>query len=392
MQKDCALVLSDGQIYYGEGFGALAPLPEELVPGRVLRKTAGEVVFNTGMTGYHEILTDPSYTAQLVVMTYPHLGNYGTDDDWSEVGPEAGAQRSKIKAAGFISRSYYKGPVPDDRLPLSEFMKRYDTPGISGIDTRKLTLSLRDDGQQNGVIVRLEEGQAELSTGALKKVQAFLNQMQSMEGLDLTPEVGTEETVVINPEGHPHFALVDCGVKMNIVRELTKIGCKVSVIPDTDPVDKIEHYPCDAFLFSSGPGDPGVLGDTVAMVKRLIGKMPVFGICLGNQLIGQALGGKTYKMKFGHHGVNHPVRDEITKKVFVTSQNHGFAVDESTLPPEVKIWFKNANDGTVEGLYHETLPVKCAQFHPESAPGPHDSSWIFQSFVDDTLAKLGEEQ
>jgi carbamoyl-phosphate synthase small subunit len=292
MQKDCALVLSDGQIYYGEGFGALAPLPEELVPGRVLRKTAGEVVFNTGMTGYHEILTDPSYTAQLVVMTYPHLGNYGTDDDWSEVGPEAGAQRSKIKAAGFISRSYYKGPVPDDRLPLSEFMKRYDTPGISGIDTRKLTLSLRDDGQQNGVIVRLEEGQAELSTGALKKVQAFLNQMQSMEGLDLTPEVGTEETVVINPEGHPHFALVDCGVKMNIVRELTKIGCKVSVIPDTDPVDKIEHYPCDAFLFSSGPGDPGVLGDTVAMVKRLIGKMPVFGICLGNQLIGQALGAK----------------------------------------------------------------------------------------------------
>lgn len=178
------------------------------------------------------------------------------------------------------------------------------------------------------------------------------------------------------------MVLVDCGVKMNIVRELTKIGCKVTVLPDTTAPEKIESFQCDAFLFSSGPGDPAVLDDTVEMIKRLIGKVPVFGICLGHQMIGRALGGKTYKMKFGHHGTNHPVRDELTKKVFVTSQNHGFAVDETSLPENVKIWFKNANDGTVEGLYHETLPVKCAQFHPEAAPGPHDSTWIFQSFVD----------
>lgn len=381
-----ALFLSDGKYFLGKDFGLPAPLPSELVPGRLDRKAFGEVVFNTGMTGYHEILTDPSYTAQTVVMTYPHMGNYGVDDAWSEIGPEKGAvNRPGIKASGFVVRSLYTGPVPAGRKTLDQFLKDHKTPGITGVDTRALTLYLRDQGAQNGVIVRLAGVKPTAEETSL--VKKYLDTAPSMEGCDLTGEVGTEEPVVFHPEGKTHMVMIDSGIKMNIIREITKRGAKVTVLPDQATKDQILGLKPDAILFSSGPGDPAVLKDQIALVKSLIGVIPVFGICLGHQLISQALGGKTYKMKFGHHGINNPVRDELTGKVFVTSQNHGFAVDEKSLPEDVGIWFRNANDGTVEGVYHKKLNVKCAQFHPEAAPGPTDSTWIFQSFLDAIPAK-----
>ena len=376
-----ALFLQDGKYFLGKDFGHPAPHPEDLKPGRADRKAAGETVFNTAMSGYHETLTDPSYTAQLVVMTYPHIGNYGVDDSWSEIGPEKGAvNRPGVKAAGFVVRSYYYGPVPEGRRTLDSFLKDHKTPGITGVDTRTLTIHLRDNGAQNGVIVRLAGTSPSASEVSL--VKAYLDAFPSMEGCDLTGEVGTEEPVEFNPTGSPHFVMIDSGIKMNIIREITGRGAKVTVLPDQADKTGILARKPDAVLFSSGPGDPAVLTGQIALVKSLIGVLPVFGICLGHQLISQALGGKTYKMKFGHHGVNNPVRDELTGKVFVTSQNHGFSVDEKSLPDTVGIWFRNANDSTVEGIYHKTLNVKCAQFHPEAAPGPHDSSWIFQSFID----------
>lgn len=203
-----------------------------------------------------------------------------------------------------------------------------------------------------------------------------------MEGSNLSGEVGTAAPVRFNETGSPHLVLVDSGIKMNIVRELTAKGARVTVLPDTSTLTDLEALRPDAVLYSSGPGDPAVLGDQIALIRGLLGRWPVFGICLGHQLISLALGARTYKMKFGHHGLNHPVRDEVTGRVFVTTQNHGFAVDEASLPADVAVWFRNANDGTVEGVYHKTLNVKCAQFHPEAAPGPHDSTWIFQSFLD----------
>ena len=380
MRSPCCLFLKDGSVFPGRAVGLKPPLAGDLVAGAVDRKAAGEVVFNTGMTGYHEILTDPSYTAQIVVMTYPHAGNYGTLDEWSEIGPEAGVHRQGIKCAGLVMRSYYEGSVPEGRLTLEAFLKKHQTPAITGVDTRRLTLLLREKGAQNGVIVSTLG--TEPSAEERRLVAAYLQAFPSMEGCDLTGEVGTEMPAVFGESGSLHLVMIDSGIKMNIVREIVSCGARVTVLPDHARLEEILACAPDAVLYSSGPGDPAVLEKQIALIQTLLKKLPVFGICLGHQLIALALGAKTYKMKFGHHGVNHPVRDELTGRVFVTSQNHGFAVDEKTLPPDVGIWFRNANDGTVEGIYHKTLPVKCAQFHPEACPGPHDSSWIFQSFLD----------
>lgn len=381
-RKSSCLILQDGTVFPGKSFGHPAPLASELVKGNHDRKAAGEVLFNTGMTGYHEVLTDPSYTGQILVMTYPHLGNYGALDEWSEIGPEVGVDRMGVKCAGIVARSYYEGPVPAGRITLEAFLQKHRTPGITGVDTRALTLTLRDRGSQNGVIISLDSDEAAPTEKELALALSYLQAFPSMVGCNLIDEVGTVLPSTENKGGSPRFAVVDCGVKANIVRELVKRGCQVTIVPDGTSSSELLSMDVDAVLFSNGPGDPAVLHETIALIRELIGKKPVFGICLGHQMIAHALGGQTYKMKFGHHGVNHPVRDELTGKVFVTSQNHGFAVDESKLPSEVGIWFRNANDGTVEGLYHKTLVVKCAQFHPESAPGPHDSSWIFQSFID----------
>jgi len=380
MKSYVSLVLLDGEVFSGKGFGAPCPRADELRPGSTDRKSAGEVVFNTGMTGYHEVLTDPSYTAQIVVMTYPHVGNYGCNDLWSEIGPEEAIQRSPIKCAGMVAKSLYQGPIPEGRVTLDAFLEARATPLLVGIDTRRLTLALRDRGAQQGVMIQTKDPRP--TEIELKLVREYLRAFPPMEGCDLTTEVGTEAAAVFQPTGSPHIVMVDSGVKMNIVRELVSLGAKVTVLPDTVTRDVLTAAKPDAVLYSSGPGDPAVLDEQIALIRSLLGSLPVFGICLGHQLISLALGAKTYKMKFGHHGLNHPVRDELTGKVFVTTQNHGFAVDEASLPDDLGVWFRNANDGTIEGVYSKSVNAKCAQFHPEAAPGPHDSTWIFQSFLD----------
>jgi len=379
MNDPCCLVLDDGVVYEGRSFGAAAPTPDELEVGSEPLKGAGEVVFNTGMCGYHEILTDPSYTGQIVTMTYPMIGNYGDSDDWSEVGPES-QPRASVKAAGFVVRSLYTGPVPARRESLNRFLIHHDTPGITNVDTRGLTLRIRDGGSANGVIVSPASGTT-LTEAERKRCLDFLARFPRMEGRNLIGGVGSGEAVTINEDGSPSFVLVDCGIKANIIRELESRGCRVTLLPSGVGPEEILAAEPDAVLYSNGPGDPAELEAVVEAIKSLIGKTSVFGICLGHQLISQAVGATTRKMKFGHHGVNHPVRDELTKRVFVTSQNHGFDVVEESLPSNATIWFKNANDGTIEGIRLDDVSVLTAQFHPEAAPGPADSSWIFDEFV-----------
>lgn len=379
MLSICFLVLKDGTVLKGKSFGANAPLSKELIPGEITA-SAGEVVFNTGMTGYHEILTDPSYTGQLVLMTYPHLGNYGCDDNWSEIGPEDSSNRSGVKPSGFIARSYYEGPIAPGRKTLSTFLKENGKFGITDLDTRALTLKLRDEGSLNGVIVTPENGKS-LDESEIKAALNYLNNFPDMAGRNLVTEVGTDKVVVENESGKTHVVLYDCGVKANIVREYVKRDCKVTIVPSTtSSKDILSHNP-DIVMLSNGPGDPAMLKEQIETVKELIGKVQIAGICLGHQIVSLALGAKTFKMKFGHHGCNHPVRDEFTKKVFVTSQNHGFAVDQDTLPVGVDIWLVNANDNSIEGIVHKELNIQSCQFHPEAAPGPEDSAWIFDAFI-----------
>ncbi len=390
MHDPCFLVLQGGAVYQGKTFGLDAPRVSALAGWDLFEKAAGEVVFNTGMAGYHEILTDPSYTGQIVLMTYPMIGNYGTDDAWSEIGPEPPG-RTGIKAAGFIARAVYSGPLPQKRIALDDFMKRHGTPGIYDVDTRGITLRIRDGGSVNGLIVRADNGGRELAAGELDECARILESFPPMIGRNLIGNVGVVEAVVQNPSGSPHLLLIDCGIKANIIRELIGRGCKLSILPSGATLKEIEAVGADALFLSNGPGDPAVLQPLVKTIASLVGKMPVYGICLGHQLISLALGAKTAKMKFGHHGVNHPVRNELNGQVFVTSQNHGFTVEEKTLPETVEVWFRNANDKSIEGIRHKRLPVMCAQFHPEAAPGPRDSSWIFQEIIESVRKSKGKE-
>ncbi len=379
MLSICYLVLKDGTILKGKIFGAIPPNSNELVLGEI-NSASGEVVFNTGMTGYYEILTDSSYSGQLVLMTYPHLGNYGCDDSWSEVGPEDGLKRSGVKPCGFITRCYYDGPIAPGRQKLSDFLKSNGKFGITDIDTRALTLKLRDEGSLNGVIVSPLNGKS-LENREIKDVLTYLDQFPSMSGRDLVTEVGTDKIVTQNKQGKTHVVLFDCGVKANIVREYVKRDCKVTIVPSTTTSSEIMSLNPDLVMLSNGPGDPATLTLQINIVRDLIGQVQLCGICLGHQILSLALGAKTVKMKFGHHGCNHPVRDEFSKKVFVTSQNHGFAVDKSTLPQGVDIWLVNANDNSLEGIVQKELNIQSCQFHPEAAPGPEDSEWIFDVFI-----------
>lgn len=376
------LVLSDGRVFSGIACGA-PPIDAEQARELLESGNAssylthfGEVVFNTAMSGYPEVLTDPSYTGQIVAMTYPHIGNYGIDTAWSESGPEEGRTRS-VKPAGLVMRELYDGPVQSDRVSLDTYLQENGIPGITGVDTRALTLHLRTHGAQNALICAAPSA----TDAAYSDLATGLSRFPAMEGRGLLSEVGTVVPVHLNATG-PHLVLYDCGAKANIIRELQSLGCRLSIVPSTATAAEIVATGAQAVFLSNGPGDPAVLEHQVVQTRELLGDMPVLGICLGHQIIAEAVGGRTSKMKFGHHGVNHPVRDERTRRVFVTSQNHGFTVEEKSLPAGMEVWFRNANDGSVEGLWDEGRGIRSTQFHPESAPGPVDSRWIFEAFLE----------
>ncbi len=353
--REAVLVLEDGRAFRGRAFGA---------EGEV----AAEVVFNTAMAGYQEVLTDPSYRGQIVCMTYPHIGNYGTN-------PED-AESSRIQVAGFAVRELCRWPSNfRSRQALEPWLAAQGVLGIEGIDTRSLTRHIREAGSMNGVLSTRGETAAELA----RKAQAAPH----MAGLDLVSGVTCSEPYWFNPEAGARFrvTVLDCGAKANICRELAKRGCAVRVVPSTSTAHAILQDRPDGLMLSNGPGDPAALTGVVATVRELIGKLPIFGICLGHQLLGLAFGGQTAKLKFGHRGVNHPVKELATGKISITSQNHGFCVVAESLPAGVEVTHINMNDRTVEGLRHKTLPVFCVQYHPEAAPGPHDAHELFDKFI-----------
>ena len=376
------LALADGRIFDGTAFGA---------EGEVI----GEVVFNTSMTGYQEILTDPSYEGQLVAMTYPEIGNVG-------VNPEDVESRKPF-VNGFIVKNYTAQPSNwRAAQSLHEYMKANGIVGIQGIDTRSLVRYLRDKGSQEGIISTLTDNTDELvakakfSPGMVGK--DLVHQVTCAEAYDWNqgmwelgdgykardPAKAALKRKRKGTFGAPRFFVVayDYGIKYNILRNLAEAGCRVKVVPATAAAEDILALNPDGIFLSNGPGDPDAVPYAKEIVRKLIGRKPVFGICLGHQIMGLALGGKTYKLKFGHHGGNQPVMDLTTRKVEITSQNHGFAVDADSLKGAAEVTHLNLNDNTVEGLAHRELPIFSVQYHPESSPGPHDANYLFKRFTD----------
>ncbi|MBI1784979.1 glutamine-hydrolyzing carbamoyl-phosphate synthase small subunit [Candidatus Sumerlaeota bacterium] len=355
------LYLKNGARFDGFAFGA---------SGEVM----AEVVFNTSMTGYQEILTDPSYAGQMVTLTYPLIGNYGTRRlDEQADGPKAAALIIRELAA--LDSNF------QSEEPLEEYLKRYGIVGIDGIDTRRLVLTLRQVGCMNGILSTVDLDSASLQS----KVDAF----PSMEGLDLVKDVTIKRAYEFSPkEDYPrrkgakplHVAVIDCGVKRNILELMAAQNFNLTVLPAHATSEEILALKPDGVFASNGPGDPAAVTYTIDAVKGLLGKVPIFGICLGHQIMGLALGAKTYKLKFGHRGGNHPVRDEMTKRIEITAQNHGFCVDAKTLPEDSEPTHWNLNDLTLEGFRHKKLPAFCVQYHPEASPGPHDSAYLFERF------------
>ena len=356
------LLLSDGTHYEGLSFGK---------EGTAI----GEVVFHTAMCGYQEILTDPSYHFQLVTMTYPQIGNYG-------VNPKDFESR-RIYAAGFIIREY--SPIVSHwqaNRSLDEYLTFHGVVGISDIDTRALTRHLRDHGAQMGLITT--------ETGPPEVLLERLRGGQKLVGRDIVKDVTTDlsyvwplgEAAAPVPKKKYRVAVYDFGVKFSILRSLYRSGCELKVFPAATPPEKILAWNPDGIFLSNGPGDPEPVSYAVQSVRQLLGRKPIFGICLGHQILGLALGGRTTKLKFGHHGANHPVKHLQTGAIEITSQNHGFIVDIDSLPKEtVEITHINLNDQTLEGFRHRTLSAFSVQYHPESAPGPHDSQYLFDHFI-----------
>lgn len=337
------------------------------------KETSGEMVFNTSMTGYQEILTDPSYAGQIVVMTYPLIGNYGVNAE--------DVESAKVQVKGFVVKEFARTHSNFRATQsLLQYLEENRIPAIENVDTRALTRHLRVRGAMNGII----------STQDLdpRSLAAKMKKVPSMEGLDLVKDVTIAKPYVWNKDQGTGLkvAVIDCGVKYNILRILADLGCAVHVFPARVTPAEIAAINPRGLFVSNGPGDPAAVGYVVETVRHFIGKLPIFGICLGHQILGLALGGKTYKLKFGHRGANHPVKDLIEDKISITSQNHGFCVDINSLNrEEVEVTHMNLNDKTVEGLRHKTHPLFCVQYHPEAAPGPNDAKYLFTRFI--TLMK-----
>ncbi|KJU71890.1 glutamine-hydrolyzing carbamoyl-phosphate synthase small subunit [Clostridium baratii] len=341
------LILENGMIFEGKSFGYLG-------------ESVGEVVFTTGMTGYQEVLTDPSYHGQIVTMTYPLIGNYGINLDDME--------SNKPQVKGFIVRE--KCNIPNNfrcEMNLDDYLKQNKIVGIEGIDTRALTKILRNNGTMKGIITLDHSQLSEVK----KEIEAFSNK-------DAVSNVTTDKIYEIDGEGK-HVAIIDYGIKNNILNCFKKRGCKITVFPSNVTAEEVLNINPDLVFLSNGPGDPEDLETEIENIKKIIGKKPIVGICLGHQLLALSLGGSTTKLKFGHRGCNHPVKDLETGRVHITSQNHGYVVNE--VPEDVEITHVNINDGTVEGLKHKTMPVYSVQFHPEASAGPKDSEYIFDRFL-----------
>lgn len=363
------LALADGRIFEGKSFGATG-------------EATGEVVFNTAMSGYQEVLTDPSYKGQMVTMTYPQIGNTGINPEDVESG--------KLYLSGFIVKEYID-EYSNWRatMSLGAYLRENGVVGIQGIDTRALTRHLRDHGAQNGIISTIDTDHASL----LQKVRA----VPSMAGLDLATGVSCDHSYPwaeglwelgagyadCSTKERPYKVVAyDFGIKFNILRCLASAGCDVTVVPATFPAEQALAMNPDGIFLSNGPGDPEPMTEVIENIKRLVGKVPIFGICLGHQLLGLALGGRTVKLKFGNHGSNLPVMDLATGTVEITAQNHGFSVDIASLSQSCELAHENLNDMTVEGMRHKELPIFSVQHHPEASPGPHDSQYLFARFVE----------
>ncbi len=349
------LVLEDGTVFEGEGFGCQG-------------EAFGEVVFNTSITGYQEIITDPSYKGQIVMMTYPLIGNYGVNEEDGE-SRKPWLEGFVVKELSAI-RSNWRST-----MSLDEYLKKHNIIGIQGIDTRALTRLLRINGAQQGVISSRDFDKDSL----MKKLTAS----PRLAGVDLVKEVTCKEAYDWTADKKRFKVIVlDCGVKFNILRNLVSAGCKVKVVPAQTSAEQMLKLKPDGLLLSNGPGDPEAVTYVIETARKLIGKLPMFGICLGHQMLGLALGGKTYKLKFGHHGGNHPVKDLKTGAVAITSQNHGFNVDMKSIPDKnIVMTHQNLYDGTAEGLEHKKLKLFSVQYHPEAGPGPHDAQYLFERFV-----------
>ena len=351
------LVLENGTVFEGDIFGYSGT-------------ASGEVVFNTALCGYQEILTDPSYYGQIIIMTYPLIGNYGTN--------EIDQESTKVQASGFIVGSYEdEWSNHEGKKSLDDYLKKNKVTGISGIDTRALTKIVRSEGAMRGLITSDELDDDKL----LEKVI----DTPHMSGQDLVQHVTVKENYLIKST-HPKYkvAVYDYGIKQNILREFLKFDTELKVFNAKADYKEVLDYKPDGIFLSNGPGDPGAVSYGIENAKNLLKTgIPVFGICLGHQLLAHAMGGKTYKLKFGHRGANHPVKNKIRNKIEITSQNHGFAVDEKSLTnPDVIPTHTNLYDGTNEGLKHKKYPVMCVQYHPESSPGPNDSKYLFEEFME----------
>jgi carbamoyl-phosphate synthase small subunit len=353
------LYLEDGASFFGQSLSTRG-------------ESAGEVVFNTAMTGYQEVLTDPSYAGQIVAMTYPLIGNYGVNNEDIE--------SKKIHVQGFVVKEFCRR-YSNYRATqsLMDYLDQNKIMAMEGVDTRALTRHLRLQGAMKAMISTEDFNPASLA----KK----LRKVPSMEGSDWVSKVTTKEKYVWKENGSPaplyKVAAIDCGIKLNILRILTRLGCEVHVFPARATADQIKAIRPNGLFISNGPGDPAGVPYVAETVKHFFGGMPVFGICLGHQILGLALGGKTHKMKFGHHGANHPTKNMIDTRIGITSQNHGFCVDMKSLNKnQVELINVNLNDQTLEGIRHKKWPIFAFQHHPEASPGPHDAQYLFHYFID----------